>query len=137
MTAAIETTLRSALLSGNFNLPIAYENDSYTPVIDTPWMQLFFDPEMPEVVTLSGTGEDEHRGGLLLNLYYPKGRGVEDINTKADEIRNYFQAGQRFTYDGQEVGITSCGRSGGRTVDGWWSLTVTIEYWARTTRSVT
>ena len=134
--SAIESTLRKSLIDAGLDLSIAWENDNFKPVIDTPWIQVYHDPDQPTVATLSGIGEDEHRGGFNLNLYYPKGRGVADINAKADELMAYYQAGARFTHGGQEVGILSCGRSGGRTVDGWWSITVTIDYWARTTRSV-
>ena len=138
MTAsAIETTLRKSLIDLDLALPIAWENDNFKPVIDTPWMQVYHDPDAPVVATLSSIGEDEHRGGFNLTLYYPKGRGVAEVNAKADEIMAYYQAGARFAHDGQEVGVLSCGRSGGRTVDGWWSVTVTVDYWARTTRNVT
>ena len=136
MTQAIETTFRRSLLDGNFDLVFAYENEDFTPTIGTPWARVVHDPLMPEAVTLSATGEDEHRGDFRLELYYPKGRGVEEINTKADEFRAYYQAGVRFTHGGQEIEIVNCGRSSGRTVEGWWAVTVTVDYWARTTRSV-
>lgn len=136
MTALIEQAIRKSIIDGDFGLPISWENESFTAPDGEPWMQFYHDPQQPEVVTLSGRGEDEHRGQFLLTLYYPKGDGVANINAKADEFRSHYQAGVRFTHGGQEVAIVNCGRSSGRTVEGWWAVTVTVDYWARTTRSV-
>jgi hypothetical protein len=136
MSSAIENAIRKSIIDGDFGLPVAWSNQKYDPVDGTAFMRFAHDPLQPEAVTLSGRGEDEHRGAFMLTLYYPSGTGVATINGKADEFRTLYQAGVRFSHDGQEFAIVNCGRSSGRAVDGWWSVTVTVDYWARTTRSV-
>lgn len=114
----------------------AYENANFTPVEGTPWAQVFFLPDQPKAVTLSGTGEDEHTGILQINLNYPQGAGAGAAADKADAIREYFEAGARFAFESQEVLVLSSGRAGGRNDEGWFILPVSINFMARTARSV-
>ena len=114
----------------------AYENTNYSPAVGTPFAQLFFLPDQPKGVTLSGIGEDEHTGIFQINLNYPQGAGAGAAADKADAIREYFEAGARFAFDSQEVLVLSCGRAGGRNDSGWFILPVSINFMARTTRSV-
>lgn len=122
--------------SAGGNIQTAYENDVFTPVIGTPYAQVFFLPDQPKGATLSGIGEDEHEGIFQVNLNYPKGKGSGAAANMADAIRENFEAGAKFVYASQEVTIRSCGRAGGRNVNGWYVLPVSINFYARTTRSV-
>jgi hypothetical protein len=141
MTARlIEKALISAwdtFNAANGAMATAYENANYRPTQGTPWAQLFFLPDQPKVATLSGVGEDMHEGVFQVNLNYPQGAGSGAAADKADAIREYFEAGAKFVSGSQEVLVTSTGRAGGRNAEGWFILPVTINFMARTARSVT
>lgn len=130
-------TAWDAFNAASGSIGTAYENANYSPTQGTPWAQVFFLPEQPKVATLSGVGEDMHEGVFQVNLNYPQGAGAGAAADKADAIREYFEAGAKFASGSQEVLILSSGRAGGRNVEGWYVLPVSINFQARTTRSVT
>jgi hypothetical protein len=132
----IEKTLLTAWQAFAQGFPTAYENANYTPADGTAFAQVFFLPEQPKVATLSGIGEDEHIGIFQINLNYPQGSGSGAAADKADAIREYFEAGTKFVTDSQGVLILSSGRASGRNDGGWFILPITIEFMARTTRTV-
>jgi hypothetical protein len=120
----------------NTYIDTAYENDNFEPINGTPWAQVFFLPEQPKAVTLSGTGEDEHTGIFQINLNYPKSAGAGAASDMAALIFEHYQAGARFAFSGQEVLVLSCGRAGGRNDGDWYIVPITIDFLSRTARSL-
>jgi hypothetical protein len=130
----IKGALVSAYVAGAFGLPTAHENKIFKPVTGTPWASLFVVPNQPSVGTLGDAGEDNHDGFLQIDLNYPLNKGDGEALSKSDEMRDYFKAGSRHVHSGQVVTVTNCGRSIGRQVDGWYRITLTINWYARTAR---
>lgn len=130
----IESALVTAYTGGNFGLSTAYDNVHFTPVDGTAWAEVTIIPSQPEPSSIGVHGIDDHVGVFQIALYYPKHKGRADIVAKADAIAAVFYAGAKFAYNGQDVYITSCGRSGGKLVDGWFSIIISVNYLAQVLR---
>jgi hypothetical protein len=133
--ANIRAALAAAYESLDLHLDTAHENRPFKPG-NSPWASLFLAPNAPAVATLGDGGEDEHTGFLQIDLNYPQHTGTAGVLETADKIRAYFVAGRRLVYDGQEVLIRSSGRTAGVNVDGWYRVSMTIFWTARTNRSL-
>lgn len=134
----INKALVKAYADGNFfpKEKVAQENISFDPPNNEAWSALFFMPGDPVVATLGPAGSDRYDGFLQIDLNYPLNKGTAEIGAKADTIRNAFTAGKRFTESGQEVIITTCGRSPGRRKDGTYTVSVSVYWYAYVIRPV-
>ncbi len=113
-----------------------FENVMFLPPTNgTPWAALYFVPSQPTVATLGNGGTDRIDGFFQIDLNYSLNKGTSAANAKADAIRNAFTAGNRFTYSGQEVICSSCGRSQGRNVNGFYRVTITAFFYAYVIRT--
>lgn len=131
--------IRSALIQGyqavSLGLPTAFENATFEQPTEAPWASVFILPNQPVVASLGSGGTDAHTGIMQIDLNHVAGTGEETIVQQADSVAAYFTAGRRLVYNGQEVIVRSCGRSRGRKVDGWYRISLTIDWYAQTPRS--
>jgi hypothetical protein len=113
-----------------------YENEAFNsvtkpkPSISTAWASVLIVPNQPSVESVGDGGMDGHTGFMQIDLNYPANAGAGSVVTKADNVAQYFKAGTRLAYGGQQVQIQSCGRSQGRPVDGWYRVSMTINWTA-------
>lgn len=121
--------------TSSFGLVTAYENKKFTPTEGVPWARVTVLPARPSVVTLGSSGEDEHTGITQIDLFYPLDSGDGEILAMSDAIRTVFKAGTGMSYNGLSVTVLSCGRSGGRLVDGLYNIILEIEWRCRTSRA--
>ena len=134
MSHKIDSALIQGFIDGSFGLPMSGENVSYTPVVGTPWAQLFIVPNQPSVNTMGSGGDDLITGFLQVNLNYPVGDGDGIAKQKATTVRDYFHAGRVFTYSGVDVFITNSGRGVARNIDSWYQVLLTINWQSRIER---
>lgn len=132
--------LRGALMRGvvdsPLGLPCAVENSPFEkPTDQSPWASAFVLPNQPSVATLGSEGQDAHDGILQIDLNYPLMTGEAAVTAKADELSDFFKAGKRLAHGGVELTVTSCGRSRGREVDGWYRVSMTVTWEARVPRN--
>lgn len=132
--------IRSALIQGaqavNLGgIPMAFENAAFNKPANSPWASVFVLPNQPSVGSLGSGGTDVHTGIMQVDVNVPVGSGESVILQKADAVSAYFTAGKRLIYNAQEVLVRSCGRSSGRNVDGWYRISLTIDWYAQTPRS--
>jgi hypothetical protein len=132
--ANIESALLTAYTGGSFGLSTAYENVDFSPVDGTAWAMINFLPAQPEPTSIGQDGIDLHTGVFQIALKYPPNTGRSAVVAKADAIAAVFYAGAHLGYNGQYVTISSCGRSGGGLVDGWFTVYLTINWWAHVLR---
>lgn len=132
----IRSALVEAFESGGFAMPVVYENDdSYEPNADTPYFRFHFFSNIPVPVTMGTSGEDEVVSIAQFQMNYPLNQGTGDSWTKADEMRQVFKAGAKFSHDGQEVLIRKSGISRDPIeVNGFSQSIFTIHYSARIPR---
>ena len=109
----------------------AYENAAFTkPAAYVPWGSVFILPNQPTPESAGAGGMDGNTGIMQIDLNYPLDAGSGAIVAKADSVAQWFKAGTRLAYGGQQVQIQSCGRSQGRLVDGFFRVSMTINWTA-------
>jgi hypothetical protein len=133
------TDLEKALLQGvvdcGIGLPIAQDNTPFErPADGSPWARAFVVLNQPRPATLGDGGEDGYTGFTQVDLNYPLNSGTADVIAKAAELERFFFAGRRLNYGQTQATVSSCGRSRGREVDGWYRVSVTIMWFARVSR---
>lgn len=137
---AESSKLNAALMQGVVDcalaLPLAVENAKFDkPTDGSPWAAVFIIPNQPSVATLGDEGEDAHDGIVQIDLNYPLGKGEAAVRAKADQVASFFKAGKRLPYQGVFATVSSCGRSRGREVDGWYRVSMTVTWFARVPRN--
>jgi len=139
VSASQEVDIRAALVQGyvdaNVGLATAHENEPFVTPSGTPWAKVTVVAADRYPVTLGDQGEDQHDGFMQVDLSYPTDSGTYDVLTKAGVLEVYFKAGRKLTYNGQAVTVLGASRSSGRYVDGWYRVSVTINWYARTSRA--
>lgn len=126
----VQRALYSTVVGWLGAVPVAVENEPFTKPAKSKWASLHFLPNTPSVETLGADGQDLVDGVLQLDLNYPAGAGSSGARLDYESIRALLPAGARPAYNGQEAVILSCGRSPGRTVDGWYRVSITISWYA-------
>lgn len=135
--SGLDKALRQSVIDANMSLPYApVENFPFEkPSALLPWAAIFILENQPSVATLGHEGQDAHDGILQIDLNYPLNSGTAAVTAKADQLTDFYKAGKRFAHSGVELTVTSCGRSRGREVDGWYRVSMTIPWFARVSRN--
>jgi hypothetical protein len=133
----IDKALMQGVVDAALALPIAQENVAFNkPTDGSPWASVWIipSPDGVRAVTLGDDGEDEHVGIVQLDLNYPTGRGVDDVRAKGDQVAAFFSVGKALSSGVAKVTVSSCSRSRGREVEGWYRVSMTISWYARVPR---
>lgn len=131
----IEKAIFKALQSVDSVTPCGFPGAELEAYPEGLWLQLFNMRAESAPITLGDKGEDNHPGVLQIDINYPKGHGTGHVLQKADELAAFFTAGKSLSYNTQEVKVQSSSLSSGRYVGGYYRVSLTINYYARTTRS--
>lgn len=132
--------LRSALTQSFVNAALVatsrvqQENLPFTPPKDGFWAALWFMPNQPSVATLGPNGTDDADGIFQIDFNFPLQSGTEEVEAKADSLRNVFPAGSYHTYNGETAVVRSCGRSPGRIVGNFFRISSTVFFYSHITR---
>lgn len=121
--------------SNTLSIPTAYPNADFDNTALDVWCAVYVIPAATSPVTLGSGGEDEHTGIFQISFFVSLDTGDKLILQAIDGIENLYYAGKKTTYSGQEILFTRVERGAGREVDGWFSVDVSIYYYARYTRS--
>ena len=133
----IEKGLISAVRTVDSTTPTGHPNE------DLPdekkgqalWLQLHNLRGNSAPATLGDRGEDNHPGVLQIDINYPEGKGSKQVLAKADTFASFFTAGKSLSYNAQEIKVLSSSIGPGRYVGGYYRVSVSVNYYARTTRS--
>jgi len=100
----------------------AWENTSYEPKKDTPWLRetLMHGMESP-----SATNEVNQVGVMQYDLFFSSGSGTKDIKQKADKIKHKFKPG---TILSGKVRCRTASVRRGQNAPPWYSMIIEIEY---------
>lgn len=129
-------------LSGFLNgLQVGYPNkamsDKPKPKGSNKWAQISFVPNTPgegAKSELGNSGRDFATGFLQVDMNYAPNTGDGAARDDFEAIRALFPKGSSIAHDGQSVSIKSTGRTQGRDVDGWYRVSVTINWYAQVPR---
>lgn len=129
----VNAALVSGYLALPFDIPTYYEtrDDAIgTASPENHWASVM---NMPSTdgrapLTLGAFGYDEQVGVFSMTFHVPENTGTQALHRYADAVCNYFVAGQRITYLGQEVQVMRASPSSIRKVDGTYAITASV-YW--------
>ena len=109
----IEQALIQSYIGAGLAVPTIHENVTEPKEVtaakakQSPWGELFFLPNQPEVATLGDSGTDAQDGILQINLSFPLNQGRKATRDAIDLLRAYYKAGRSFLYQAQSVSIRS------------------------------
>lgn len=132
MTIEIDQALIQTFVNGAFGLPIAHENQQYTPTAGTAYVEIRVLQNDATPFTLKDS--DETDGVFRVRLFYPADTGAVNAKSKADEIFATYKIGTRLTYNNVSLTVMSNQRQPGLAEDGWYQLVLTINYRAYVAR---
>ena len=122
----IDQALIQAYIDGSFGLPIAYENDGYTPTPGNEYSEIYTIPN--DITPFSMNDSNETDGVFRVILRYPVDCGSIEPKKKADEIFAVFFVGRVLKYENQKVTISGLSRMRGIIEGGWYQLPLSIMY---------
>lgn len=133
MTVVPEVDLKSALNvalnDAALGLPIAWENDAYTPVVGTAYLRVWNLPAETDVMTLGPEPWQEHKGIFQVSVFYPIGVGDMVPLAKAAAVVAVFRATTTYTYNTLRVICEKAWLSSARVEDNlWYHIPVNIRY---------
>jgi hypothetical protein len=129
-TRDVHKALLVAATSALGAIPVAHENAPYVPPVNAKWAQFFFLPNKASVSTLGSTGQDLVDGIAQITINYPQSTGTATADDDYETIRTSFPAGSHLTSGGQTVKIINCGRGPGALNGNWYSVFITISWFA-------
>ena len=115
---------------------IAYENVNFKPANDEPFCTLNLLPDIGTSLMKDVDGQDQVDGIFQVSIYVPSGTSDGEILELADFVLSYYNHNRVLTRNGQEVQIQNSGRGGGRNVDGWYIIDISITWFAYIDRGV-
>ena len=122
----LDQALVQSVIDGSFGLPLAYENEDYTPTAGTAYAALTVSENEKRGFTLNDT--DSITGYLQINLKYPLGATAITAKSKAADIFAAYPIGKVLTYSGQSLEITGTHRVSAAPVDGWYEIALRINF---------
>lgn len=109
---------------------IAWENNFYDPVSQTPYVRSKLRVISNDPAGI-GIGSPVRMDGLfLLDLFYPPEGGPRPAETLADSIIATFPRGLFLTESSNRIEVKSCVPYGGQEIGQWFQLPVTINWYA-------
>lgn len=118
---AVRQSLEVALFAMTPSIPIAFENNSFTPTAGTPWIRAVLMPATPENPTM-GDGFHRLQGLFYLEFNYPKNEGSHAATARAEATKAVFKRGSTFTNSGIATRIIGTPEIGQGSVQGDWFI---------------
>jgi hypothetical protein len=130
----INSALTQAYIDLGLGLTTAYEGVQFDPAGVTDWAAVNVIPAINAIASLGVGGEDEEEGIFQLTFHVEQGKGTSKLLDWADTVQSNFIAGQGYTYGDTTVLIRSVERTGIQTNDGWETIILSVNWFARFTR---
>lgn len=124
ISAALDTQLNA--MSGL--PPVAWENDSYIPVVGTLYLRATHIPADSLAATIGSSGIDDNIGVYQIDVFAPADEGKYEAWIMADNIANQFKRDTDLLYNGRTVRITRASIGNANVSGGWYQIPVVIVY---------
>jgi len=126
MSTKIYQALVQSFIDGAFGLPIAYENDDYSPIAGTAYAELEVAENAENGFTLNDLNDET--GYLQIGLNYPTGAGAIPARAMETTIADAYPIGTVLTYGGQSLEVTGVQRPSPAPRDGWYRRLLRINF---------
>lgn len=113
----IEKALAQSVEDAPLTGPVTHRLRNFTPPNDRMWNSHINLNGGRTPYTLGDAGEDAADGVLQIDLYGSQETGRMALLSRADALLNWYKAGTRLVYDGQEVHVRSASVSRVRRAD--------------------
>jgi len=130
ISAALDANLNTLALANN--IPVAWENSSYTPVTGRAYLRATLLPADTDGLGLADNSTDEHLGIYQVDVFAPIDTGKGQAVMLADSIADQFKRGTELIYNGVKVRIKTVSRSTGSRDGSWFIVPVYIQYYSFT-----
>jgi hypothetical protein len=131
----IHQALTQKVIDLALGIPLSHENDDFDPEAQN---SLFADLTLltgdTESMGKAPLDSDDNIGIYQISLYEVSGNSVKSILQTADTVMNAFKFGTEMTKGAVTVQVTNASRNGGRNVDGWYVIDISITYSAYVAR---
>lgn len=135
MISVIYSALNQHLLNV-VNVPIVWENAQPPATLSSPWLSVNFIPSSCTSCTLGDGGLNEFHGVYQIGIHTDTDTGWMAAHKLADKIQQHFSPCTVYQYDDQQVKIDGVNRSGGRIENGWFRVTLSLNWCGYCARSV-
>ena len=124
----ITLALRSSLLSLNLPHLIAYDGRDFDPetISGDIFIAEFF--LFSDQVSLTKKELDEVIGIYQLSIHQRAGGNIIEVARIVDALANHYQHNAKFVQSTQTVVIINTTRNGGRNIDGWYVVDVSVSF---------
>ena len=126
MSIKLDQALVQSFIDGAFGLPVAHENDDYSPVAGTAYAELDVTMNGENGFTL--TDLNDITGYLQIGLNYPTGAGAIPAKTMEKTVADAYPIGTVLTYSAQSLEITGIQRPTPAPRDGWYRRLLRINF---------
>lgn len=133
----IEQALINGFVGQTLGYPTSYPNAAITDEskAGNAWLSVAVLPAESDGITLGDAGEDNNPGVLQVDVNVPIGSGTALQLTILDQLATAFKAGATLQFSGQRVTLRGSSITGPREVGGFSKRSLSVNYYARTTRS--
>jgi len=124
----IYSALTKSIVDLALGIPLAYENKDYDPDANNDQQFIGLTTLYNDQESLDKMLFDEVTGIYQISLYTRSGGGVNTSMSKIDAIKNYYKHGLKIINGSQCVSIINFGRNGGRNINGWYVIDISISF---------
>lgn len=130
MTAYKEVyaALTKSIIDLDLGIPLSYENRDYDPDKNNDQQFIALTTLYNEQESLDKILYDEVTGIYQISLYTRSGGGTSESIEKVDAIASYYKHGLKIINGSQCVSVINFGRNGGRNVNGWYVIDMSISF---------
>jgi hypothetical protein len=126
----IYSALTKSIVDLALGIPLAYENKDYDPDANNDQQFIGLTTLYNNQESLDKTLFDEVTGIYQISIYTRSGGGANSnaLIEKIDVIKDYYKHGLKIINGSQCVSIINFGRNGGRNINGWYVIDVSISF---------
>ena len=125
----IHQALTKSVIDLSLGVVLAHEGEDYNPETNNDQQYIAINSLFNEQESLDKTLYDEVTGIYQLSLYTrSKSGALSGVNSKIDAIASYYKHGLKIINGSQCVSVINFGRNGGRNINGWYLVDLSISF---------
>jgi hypothetical protein len=105
---------------------VAWENISFTPDPEAPYLKPALLPGEPSQAEIGTNGQNRHPGVYQISVFAPSGTGCATLNALRDALCDHFKRGTQLTYGDITVTVQKAYPGPTMQEPGWQQVPITI-----------
>ena len=125
----IHQALTQSIIDLSLSAPLAHENKDFDPEADVTGNQFIDLTTLPnEQESLTKSELDEVTGIYQISVYTRSGGSIKEALETVDTIMDFYKHNVKITAGSQTVVIINSGRNGGRNLNGWYIIDISVNF---------